>query len=57
MKFIVIFMADNSGGGAPDGMTAVKFYTRAQAEQSATAWSEGVGNSAQWWDGSQWTAV
>lgn len=57
MKYIVIFMRNTAGGGEPDGMAAVKFYTRAQAEQSATAWSEAANNYAEWWDGQQWTTV
>lgn len=55
MKYKLVLVRNASGGGNPDGMTAINFYTFSQAHASATEW---VGfsafNEAFLWDGTQW---
>ena len=55
MKYKLVLRMNNSGGGNPDGMTSVSFYTKASAVQAATAWAEGSGRASDLWDGSSWT--
>ena len=56
MKYKVILLRDDAGGGgSPDGMTAVTFYTLNQAISCAQAWATTSGdNFAFLWDGSIW---
>jgi hypothetical protein len=53
MKYKVILALDGSG---ETGAASVSFYTKSQAQASATQWREqGAGYLAYLWDGSAWT--
>ena len=55
MKYKVVLLRDGSGGGSPDGMTSLSFYTSSQAETSAQLWaSSSSANSAFLWTGVEW---
>ena len=58
MKYKVILLRDSNAGGQPDGTTAaISFYTKAQAQNACSQWTEISSiNVAFLWDGSQWTA-
>lgn len=54
MKYKVFY--GHSYGTGNQGAGVASFYTRAQAENSASAWNEMGGQfSAYMWDGSSWT--
>ena len=56
MRYKLILIQNTSGGGNPDGMTAVSFYTRNQAVECAQSWvQENAACFARLWDGSSWT--
>jgi hypothetical protein len=56
MKFKLLLLENNSGGGNPDVMSSLTFYVKSQAIACANMWKEIGGTKyAYLWDGQNWT--
>jgi len=55
MKFKVLYIWEQGGGGNPDVMTLGSFFRKSEAQSSAADWfGLGSGRYAYWWDGTRW---
>jgi len=58
MKYKVVLMVNKAGGGNPDGMVSLNFYTRNQAENCAREWAQTDVDWFAWlWDGINWNYI
>jgi hypothetical protein len=56
MRYKLILLENSSGGGNPDAMSSLTFYTKNQAIACAEAWKEsGITKYSYLWDGTNLT--
>jgi hypothetical protein len=56
MKYKLVLLENNSGGGNPDVATTLFFYRKNEAISCANQWKEiGATKYAYLWDGTIWT--